>query len=276
MKVSGFTIVRNAILLDYPLTESIRSILPIVDEYIVLVGKSDDNTIGLVKSIGSPKIRIVENEWNDTIQEKGRFFSAMTNLALQQCTGDWAFYLQADEVIHEKDLPELERLMKENLDNQAILGIRLRYRHFYGDYRTVNPYFYRKAIRIIRNNGELISTGDACGFSLRTDPLERNIQDGPPERFIRTNIHIFHYSWVKEVRKSLVKINTMERHYLGDKAPVHKEFRYDTRMTKRYRGTHPGVMEKRIAEFHSSLPRHRSRWLKPAFYPYLFRHGYKG
>ncbi|MBP2682130.1 MAG: hypothetical protein H6Q83_202 [Deltaproteobacteria bacterium] len=276
MRVSGFTIVRNAIALEYPLVESILSILPIVDEYIVLVGRSEDGTLDLVRSIGSPKIRIVENEWKDSVQKSGFFFRDLTNLALQECTGDWAFYLQADEVIHEDDLPELQRLMRENLGNPVIRAIQLRYRHFYGDYRTMNPYFYRKAIRIIRNNGQLVSTADACGFALKGDPTGQNLQDGPPENFLKTRIFIHHYSWVKNPEKCRTKLNTMLKHYHGDKAPVYERFDYDLTMTIRFLGTHPKVMEGRIAEYRSPLPPHRSRWLKPSFYLYLLRHGYKG
>lgn len=276
MKVSGFTIVRNAVALDYPLVESISSILPIVDEYVVLVGRSEDGTLDLVRSIGSPKIRILENEWVDTVRESGHFFRDLTNLALAECTGDWAFYLQADEVIHEDDLPELAQLMRENLGKPAILAIQLRYRHFYGDYRTVNPYFYRKAIRIVRNNGLLVSTADACGFALKNDPTARNVQDGPPENFLKTRIYISHYSWVKPPDKCRAKRNTMVKHYHGDKAPVLETFEYDLKMTIPFHGTHPKVMEKRVTEYRSPLPPHRSRWLKLSFYPYLLRHGYKG
>ncbi|MBM3912615.1 MAG: glycosyltransferase family 2 protein, partial [Sphingomonadales bacterium] len=45
MKVSGFTFIRNAVLLDYPILEAIRSILPLCDEIVVAVGKSEDETL---------------------------------------------------------------------------------------------------------------------------------------------------------------------------------------------------------------------------------------
>lgn len=276
MKVSGFTIVRNAILLDYPLVESIRSILPIVDEYVVLAGKSADGTEEMVEAIGDPRIRIVETEWNDTIRKGGLIFSVFTNLALRECTGDWAFYLQADEVIHENDLPALQALMRENLDRRKILGMSLRYRHFFGDYRTYNPYGYRKAIRIVRNDGRLVSTGDACGFALREDPSGRNILDGPPDRIIKTGIFMFHYPWVKDRRRLLEKKKAMDAHFGKQGGEAENEFNLDTTVMKRFRGSHPRVMETRISAFQSPLPPYRSRWLKPGFYPFLLRHGYKG
>jgi hypothetical protein len=39
MKISGFSFVRNGIKLYYPVIESIQSILPICDEFIIAVGK---------------------------------------------------------------------------------------------------------------------------------------------------------------------------------------------------------------------------------------------
>jgi hypothetical protein len=81
---------------------------------------------------------------------------------------------------------------------------------------------------------------------------------------------------VKDRRKLLDKSNAMKIHYRGDDAVPDEEFRFDLRMVKRFKGTHPKVMEKRIAGFHSPLPPYPSRWLNPGFYPFLFRHGYKG
>ncbi len=71
MKVSAFTFIKNGQMLGYPFLESIQSILPIVDEFIINVGKSEDNTLELISSISSPKIRIIESEWNDTMQDRG-------------------------------------------------------------------------------------------------------------------------------------------------------------------------------------------------------------
>ena len=101
MKISGFTIVRNAVKFNYPVVASIRSILPICDEFIVNVGDSQDGTLELIRSIGSPKIRIIQTQWD--MGQGSQVLSQQTNLTLKECRGDWAFYLQSDEVIHEAD-----------------------------------------------------------------------------------------------------------------------------------------------------------------------------
>ncbi len=104
MKISGFTIASNAIRFDYPVVESIKSILPIVDEFIVNVGPDEDGTLSLIESIGDPKIKIIRSQWNPNLDTGGYLFAQQTNIALFNCTGSWAFYLQADEVVHEDDL----------------------------------------------------------------------------------------------------------------------------------------------------------------------------
>ena len=103
MKICGFTFVRNAVKYDYPVVESITSILPIVDQFIVSVGNCADGTLELIESIGSPKIKIVHSVWNDSLKEGGRVLAAETDKVLAQVPADydWAFYLQADEVVHE-------------------------------------------------------------------------------------------------------------------------------------------------------------------------------
>ena len=60
MKISGFTFLRNAFLNNYSFLASIKSILPIVDEFIVVVCDSEDGTLELVKTINDSKIKIVQ------------------------------------------------------------------------------------------------------------------------------------------------------------------------------------------------------------------------
>jgi hypothetical protein len=109
MTISGVTVIRNARLMGYPVVQAIRSILPIVDEYVVGVGRSDDDTRGIIESIGDPKLRIFDSDWDRSVQRGGQILADKTNEALARCTGDWCFYLQADEVVHERDLPVIVR-----------------------------------------------------------------------------------------------------------------------------------------------------------------------
>ncbi len=167
MKVSGFTFVRNVVKYDYPVVESIRSILPVVDEFIVNVGRCDDGTLELIRSIGDPKIKIVESVWDETLRKDGLIYAQQTNIALSHCTGDWAFYIQADEVVHEDDLPIIQDAMRRHLGNHEVKGLLFRYLHFIADYWSTNPWFYHKAVRIIETTVKWSPAAMPWGFISR-------------------------------------------------------------------------------------------------------------
>jgi len=161
MRVSGFTIVRNAIKFNYPVLESIRSILPICDEFIVNVGYSNDDTLQMIKDIDDSKIRIIETDWDKP--ETDDILSYQTNIALDECKGDWAFYVQGDELIHHQDLTKLKEMMKRHLNDSNVDAFRFRWLHFYGSYfrYRIDRGWFQKQDRIVRNNGQIESCIDA-------------------------------------------------------------------------------------------------------------------
>ncbi|MBI3608034.1 MAG: glycosyltransferase [Nitrospirae bacterium] len=282
MKVSGFTFCRDAVRFDYPLVESIRSILPIVDEYVVNVGKSDDATLELVRSIGDPKIRIIESIWDESLRKDGLIFSQQTNLALAQCVGDWAFYLQADEVVHEEDLPRILAAMQQHLADQRVLGLLFRYLHFKGDYQSIDPWMYRREIRVIRNNGAVRSWGDATGFACSGPSGEQGLKP-QTATWRQTGARIFHYGWVKDPRTLVQKKRTQITYHHDAAIPAHDRVFFDCdeygfdqyAILKEYRGSHPAVMAARVAGL-PRLARRRNRWLSSRFYREVLRHGFKG
>jgi len=281
LKISGFTFCRNAVKYDFPIIQSIMSILPIVDEYVVNVGKSEDETEDLIKSIRSGKIRIIKSVWNEGLRKDGLILSEQTNIALKHCTGDWAFYLQADEVVHEDDLPEIVRSMEKYLAKTDVLGITFRYLHFYGDYFTIHPWFYHRAVRIIRNSGRLESCGDAVGFSVRETDKFLNPRDR--KQCPASGGRIFHYGYVKDAKVLVDKVKYQASRYHGDALPESQakqlegdryEFdQYD--ILKEFRGIHPRVMNGRISKAGRLRPR-CNRWLNWRFYKEVFGHGFKG
>lgn len=281
MKVSGFTFCRNAVKYDYPVTESIRSILPIVDEFIVNVGRCDDGTLQLIQSIGDPKIKIVESVWDETMRKDGLIYSQQTNIALAHCTGDWAFYIQADEVVHEDDLPVLQQSMRRHLGNPAVKGLLFRYLHFVADYWSTNPWFYHKAVRILRNNGEVESCGDAVGFQLKA--TQQYLQSGPKDWLPYSGARIFHYGWVKDPKTMLDKKREQVSVYHGGHIPAaeakqlaHDTFQFeDYALLKEFSGRHPSVMQVRVGSARRWGAR-RNRWLNWLFYREIARRGFRG
>src|SRR5690606_35852323 len=148
--------------------EAISSILPLCDEVIVCVGNSTDDTLALIGSIGSPKIRILHSVWDDSLKEGGRVLAVETNKALDEVSADttWAFYIQADEVVHEDDYPGIRAAMEQYKDDTRVEGLLFKYIHFYGGYDYVGDsrIWYKHEIRIVRNLKGLRSYKDAQGF----------------------------------------------------------------------------------------------------------------
>jgi len=247
MKISGFTFIRNAIRYDYPVVESICSILALCDEFIVAVGNSDDGTRNLIESIGSPKIKIIDTIWNESLREGGSVLAVETNKALDAISQEstWAFYIQADEVIHERSHDILKAAMDKWKDTPAVEGLLLNYLHFYGSYDYIGDSrkWYRNEVRIIRNDKQIRSYKDAQGFR----------KNGKPLQVKSTGTTIHHYGWVKppESQKTKLKYfhtlwhdeNWLIKHQSGI-----EEFDYSKiDSLARYTGTHPEVMKERIA-----------------------------
>ena len=132
MRVSAFTFIRNGQILGYPFIQSIKSILPIVDEFVINVGTSEDDTLDEIQSIDDSKIRIIQSNWNDNMQDRGYVYGQQKMIAQFNCTGDWAFYIEGDEIYHEADLDKIYIAMQQHLENSEVEALVFNFYHFYG------------------------------------------------------------------------------------------------------------------------------------------------
>ncbi|MFC2151358.1 glycosyltransferase family 2 protein [Bacteroidota bacterium] len=193
MKVTGFSFIRNALVYDYPIVEAIKSILPICDDFIVAVGQSQDKTLDLIQNIDKNKIKIVETVWDDSLRQGGQVLALETNKAFEAVPNDsdWAFYIQGDEVIHEKYLPVISSAMKKYKDHKEVDGLLFKYLHFYGsyDYIGASPRWYNHEIRVIRNDKSIYSYRDAQGFR-KGDNNKLKVKE--------IEAYVYHYGWVKK------------------------------------------------------------------------------
>jgi len=260
MKISGFTIVRNAVQFDYPFLESLQSLLPFVDELVINVGIGDDSTLEQIKlfaqqaekSHPNKEIRFFESDWQLDNPEKkkgGLILSEQTNLALDQCTGDWCLYLQADEVLHEDDHFNLRKALQHAHPRPEIDGLLFDYIHFYGSYDVIQQTrsAYRREGRMIRKNPGACSHGDAQSF--------RHV-DGSKLNVVRANARVFHYGWVRHPEAMREKTFFFDQLYHGDPTAQNAvqgiphtgdNYRYKKIWgLTRFRGTHPFSMHTRI------------------------------
>jgi glycosyltransferase involved in cell wall biosynthesis len=247
MKVSGFTFVRNAVKYDYPILEAIRSILPVCDEVIVAVGDSDDDTLKLAQSLASPKVKIIQTIWDDNLREGGRVLAVETDKAFAAVSADsdWAFYIQGDEVLHEKYLDEVRDAMLRYKDDPKVDGLLFNYFHFYGSYDYIGESlnWYRREIRVVRNRRDIFSYKDAQGFRKRPNDKLR-------VKHIDATIH--HYGWVKHPKSMQGKHLSFNKYWHDDQwmtqniEPVEDYDYSKIDALTRFSGTHPAVMQQRI------------------------------
>lgn len=245
MKISGFTIIKNAVINDYPIIEAITSILPVVDEMIVSVGDCEDETRKLIEAIPSDKIKIVDSVWDPVLREGGRVLAVETDKAFAHISpdSDWAFYIQADEVVHEQYHATIKTEAEKYLHDKKVDGLLFKYTHFYGsfDYVGDSRKWYHREIRLIRNNKNIQSYRDAQGFRKNNTKLHVKLIDA----------YIYHYGWVKNPVKMKEKIKNLNKLWHDDNASELRAalFNYnDFDSIDKFTGTHPSVMHKRIEQ----------------------------
>jgi len=243
MKVSGFTFLRNAQKLGYPFVESIRSVLPLVDEFVIALGPCEDATEPMLRAIGDPKIRIIPTQWNERIQSdysvKGFVYGQQKSIALFNCTGDWAFYLEADEVVHEKDLPKIRAAMERHLNDPRVEALAFDYLHFYGNANTYawSPRWYRSEVRILRNT--IPAWGPEGLFFVVLDTHKR----GRYPRAAHCGATIYHYGWVRSEEQMNLKTGATHKYWDDKTLPKTDYSQVDAATLKLFQGTHPKVVQ---------------------------------
>ena len=236
MKVSGFTFLRNAVINGYPFEESIRSLLPLVDEYVIAVGRGQDETLTRVRAINDPKIKVIETVWNENMRDRGFVYGQQKMIAQYNCTGDWAFYLEGDEVLHEDELPAIQDAMKSHLNDTAVEALYFNFFHFYGTPVQLGIAGYRKAPRIIRNTIRSIAP-DGLFFVV----LDKNKQGRYP-RAASANANIYHYGHCRSVSKMNEKLAQVGRYWGGSHEKFESYGNIDVAELREFGGTHPAVM----------------------------------
>ena len=216
MKVSGFSYMRNSFTYGYPVIESIKSILPICDEFIAVVGKSDDETRAAIEAIDSDKIRIIDTVWDDDMITGGQIFAQQANIGLKAATGDWVFHVQSDEVFHEDDLLEIQNAMVKNLDDKRVEGFVFDFIHFIGDYKHVGTTrkWHRREVRIVRNLPNVYSYKDSQGFRIYPTPEDFETKQNSRKLNVKLlKAKIFHYSYCRNPERLVGKVKSFSSYY---------------------------------------------------------------
>ena len=263
MKISGFTFIKNGDKLYIPTKESILSILPICDEFVIALGDCDidDKTEELIASIKSPKIKIISTVWDTKKFPKNTEFAHQTDIAKENCSGDWLFYLQCDEAIHENDLQTIKEACSSELNNIEVDGFLFKYLNFWGDYNHyhLSHVWYNREIRVIRNLPEIHSCKDAQSFR-KFENWEGTFEDyqrkeGSKKLKVKElNVNVYHYGYVRPPVLMTKKRKVSSTSYHGESAkeanavPELYDYGPLDKLTI-FKGTHPATMKNWMQKF---------------------------
>ena len=242
ISISGFTIVRNAVKLNYPFRESVLSVLPLCDEFIINIGDSEDETAEIAEALRvefPQKIRLIHSKWERKNQQGGFQLKHQTDRAIQSCRGNWCFYIQADEAIHEADYPRIQKAVSEAHQQTRVDGVLFDYLHFYGnyDYSIHGRNWYRREVRLFKNFRGISSFRDAQGF--RRD--EQRLFVKP------SGARVFHYGYVRTPSSLEEKSKNMSLWWGTQPDASDSAFRLHRHVgLTRFEGTHPGVMKSKV------------------------------
>jgi glycosyltransferase involved in cell wall biosynthesis len=238
MRVSAFTFIKNGEILGYPFVESIKSILPIVDEFVIAVGQSEDDTLDIINSIESDKIRVIETKWNESMKDRGYVYGQQKMIAQFNCTGDWAFYLEGDEVMHEEDLDKLYECMKKYKDDDDVEAIVFDYYHFYGNANSYlwSPGWYRRAPRVIKNSIRSYAPDGLFWLVLDKNKIGRY------PRAVECGAKMYHYGWVRSEEQMNLKSQKVQKYWNKKHSNIdYKEI--DPSIITEFSGTHPKIVQ---------------------------------
>jgi hypothetical protein len=175
-------------------------------------------------------VEIVDTQWSSN-QVDGTVLSEEANKALDGAEAtdcDWGFYIQADEVVHEADLPKVQAACEQWQNDREVKALLFKYLHFVLDYQTTDPWMYHKASRIVRLDRSCRIVGDACGPAMTGYTGNKGNRDGYLDKnFLGTNVRwardtaggkparIFHYGWVKTREQLETKFDMVRQLWWG-------------------------------------------------------------
>ena len=237
MLVSAFTFIKNGQILGYPFLESIQSILPIVDEFVINVGESEDDTLKMVHSIKDNKIRIIESKWSDKMRDRGYVYGQQKMIAQFNCTGDWVFYIEGDEVYNEKDIRNIRASMEAHLNDTNVEALVFDFKHFYGNANSVldSPGWYRSEARIIKNSIRAYAPDGLFWLVLDSN------KKGRYPRAKKIGITCYHYGWVRSEKQMNLKSSKVQK-YWGGEAVIVDYSQMDQSIIREFKGTHPEIL----------------------------------
>jgi len=238
MIVSAFTFIKNGDILGYPFVESIKSVLPIVDEFIINVGDCEDQTLEKINNISSCKIKVIQSSWNENMVDRGFIYGQQKMIAQYSCSGDWLFYVEGDEIYHEKDLMHIRDQLEVNLNEEKVEAIAFKFLHFYGNKNSYlnSPGWYRSEARIIKSSIRSYAPDGLFWLVLDSN------KHGRYPRAKLLDIYCYHYGWVRSEEEMNLKSHKVQK-YWNKKYTKIDYSQIDQKIIREFKDKHPSIMK---------------------------------
>jgi len=172
------------------------------------------------------------------MRDRGYVYGQQKMVAQFNCTGDWAFYIEGDEIYHESDLEQITKTMEMYLNDPNVEALVFDFHHFYGNANSLlnSPGWYRSEARIIKNS--IRSYAPDGLFWLVLDSNKR----GRYPRAKKTGVTCYHYGWVRSEDQMNLKSSKVQKYWGGE--PVIIDYsRMDQSIIQRFTGTHPEIIK---------------------------------
>lgn len=243
-RISVYTTCTNAIEDEFTLFEGMLQALRFCDEFVYVDGGSNDGTLDYMYEFAKKdsRIKVLYNKWDESLGMK--MYGIQRNIALNHCTGDWCFLLDADEVYSEAIVSFLQFFPVE-LEKST--GVCFRVRHFYGKH---NIYCKREPVLDYDYCDERV-----YGFMRKEIIVYVDKEDLPIKQdYLHLPYEVFHYTGVKSKEVYLRKINKIGKQLQQDWREV-KDWDFTDIYEKNREFlkigicscVHPSIMRKRIS-----------------------------
>ncbi len=162
------------------IARALNSVKGAVDEIIVVDTGSSDRTSQIAGDLGA---KVYHHPWQDS-------FSEARNHSLAYATGDWIFYIDADEELHPEDGQKLRDLVEKA--GPDTMGFNVLLYQLYDNNLSVADQFF--AIRVFRRHPKIRFWGRVHN--------QLNINQA---RTKPSDIRVRHYGWIKDYSRKKAK-----------------------------------------------------------------------
>lgn len=234
MSIAALYRAYNVQIVDYPLEASIRSAMEFCDEACVVVGQSEDDTVGIVRHLqdeyGADRLKFECHELK--FDRMWQVQACELAKAMTKC--DWLFLIDADEVFHEDDAGRIKDCLHWP---RPVKLVSFPYYHYYASPSWyVKPgglHFYQRHTKLghrsvkfrLQNFRTDRNRAPVCDVMATVGGRDVKAHIFNGHEIYHSDIRVHHYGWCKLPKAQAIRRvigdgwYTNDSRYFGDQVP---------------------------------------------------------